>query len=340
MLRSAVAADSLPPYAPGVHVAAIPGFANAGIGDINDFGEVVGTTTGIAKWQVQRGTQLLALPNGETGFASGVNDMGQVAITLETDTSEIAAIWGWFGTVTPLRLLSTYESPNPNFQKPTCIASGITNLGIAYGNCTVEGAAFSFPTRWTKFGTPDGLHPAGGSAVIEGQLTAASDSGYVVGLDEGIQTGQRGGFVFTPGNVERIVPGYGGQSSFATLAEPLAVNDSGYAAGSAQSTAYQCTRAVAWLKSDSIQDLGICGQAMAMSDDGIIVGRGGSGNGFAWVWTAATGIQRLPGLEGGAALAAESSYPVAMNHVHQVLGFVVTSAGVVDVVIWTLPKTL
>jgi hypothetical protein len=58
---------------------------------------------------------------------------------------------------------------------------------------------------------------------------------------------------------------------------------------------------------------------------------------YAFIWTSTTGIQRLPGLEGGAALAEETSAVVAINHVHQVLGTIVTAGGLQRTVVWTLP---
>jgi hypothetical protein len=130
----------------------------------------------------------------------------------------------------------------------------------------------------------------------------------------------------------------------------MAVNDSGWAAGYQTPFDPTCSsprQAVAWLKADTVVSLGgACGDlgATGITDDGIVVGTGRtppstSSVRYAFVWTAATGLQRLPGLEGGAALAQEESAALAVNHRHQVLGWVVSANGVHHTVIWTLPSS-
>jgi len=55
------------------------------------------------------------------------------------------------------------------------------------------------------------------------------------------------------------------------------------------------------------------------------------------VWTAATGLHRLPGLEHEPALDKEASSVQAINHRHQAVGGILTSGGATEYVIWSLP---
>jgi hypothetical protein len=347
------------PYAPGVHVAAVTALDGAGYAPegMNDWGEIVGSYTNppnvfpsaAFKWQGSRGLTLLVAPGDDQYGAAGVNDSGQVALGVGTDTGARPAIWDWFGNVRRLRLVSTYQNTN---YLPSCTIQGINDHGVAFGSCNIVGLlgeipGGTVPTLWTAYGTPDPLFPGAGSVPIQGAIYALSDAGYVAGY-QATQGSLATGFVFATATKDmRVLPVLATDGQ-AAESKALAVNDSGWAAGLTQSSTTPCglvlTRAVAWLQNGTARDLGVCGQAIGVTDDGIIIGNASDSSGtippphYAFIWTAATGPLRLPGLEGGAALAKETITAVAINHVHQILGTIVTSAGLQRTVVWTLPQ--
>lgn len=353
-----VSVDSIA-YVTGVHLAALPLsypytiFPMA----LNDWGEVVGTYdqntfTNAFKWQGSRGLTVLSLPNGLQSQARGVNDSGQVAITIDSAVGATAAIWGWFGQVKYLRELSTYNST-------ACGAIAINNHGIVLGQCTMRlgGAGCanpSLPTLWTTFGTPYAFHPGGGSAVFSGEPTPVfTDAGYAAGLyfPDPCGSNANHAFVFNAATKtltmlpDLVINGVDYSS------EANAVNDSGYAVGDATTNQPNCSsHAVVWLAGGQPQDLGICGVATGITDDGIVIGNFATGDSaFAFVWTAATGVQRLPhlypenGTSPGAPLPHETSTAIAINRVHQILGtasnVAETSPPTRTAVIWTLPAS-
>jgi hypothetical protein len=208
----------------------------------------------------------------------------------------------------------------------------------------VLGQAQFLPTVWTRFGNPDALHVGGGTTLVEGQTSSFSESGFIAGVEPDSAVA-RGGFVFTPAKQVRVLEklSINGTSVAATFTD--AVNDSGQVAGTAFTEGLipgACAQyAVAWLKGDAITDFHLGGELNGITDDGIIIGNMQCGNSdppIAFVWTAAHGVQRLPGLEGGAALAKEQSIAVRINHRHQILGLITLSTGVTRKVIWTLPN--
>jgi hypothetical protein len=325
-----------PPYTAGVHVAALPGLAGSSVFPqaLNDFGEVVGyIESGAAgmptafKYQTTRGLHMLTLPGGQPTFATSVNDRGQVGITVDVDSGQQAAIWDWFGNVTMLRLLSTWVAPNPT-GFPSCQLAGIRDNGVTVGSCTVGATLTSLATVWTASGTPDALQPSGPTSRITGSAAAIARTGYVVGNDAIASAG----FVFGPGNHEYRLSPVGASKA-------VAVNDSGWVAGAVFISAAVGSHAAAWMRGDTLVDLGIVGTASGVSEDAIVVGTSYDPrypHEFAFVWTAARGLERLPPLEGGSAGANETTMVVAINHQHQILGQIETTTGL-QTVVWTLP---
>jgi hypothetical protein len=242
-------------------------------------------------------------PDTTSSIAVGVNNAGQVLLQ---GTSARVAIWDWYGNVRYLRALSSF---NPN-----CTPYGITDAGVAMGVCIAGDNLLA--TAWTKFGTPDALFIAGGATpvVTANQLPdVVSDSGYIAGTQV-----DNSGFVFTPTKQLQVlpIPSYGPIRVNHVVAS--SVNNHGQVAGYAALASSACfVRPIAWLSPGLVKDT-ITGISTAV------------------VWTAATGLQRLPGLEGGAALNDEQSSVTAINHSRQALGTIITSTGVQHSVIWTL----
>jgi hypothetical protein len=353
-------------YAPGVHVSAIPALdgANYSANGLNDWGEVVGQYTNPAnvapssafKWEGSRGLTLLppdtAYPEYEYG-AAGVNDSGLVALGIDSDSGGRAGTWGWFGQVKHLRMLSSFTN---GMYIPSCQMAGINDHGVTVGTCNIvgydgESPGGTVPTVWTAYGTPDALFPGGGTNPVQGYAYAISDAGYIAGYQQITNSGKLPvAYVFTPMKQFALLMPLP-VDSIEPATEAFAVNDSGYAAGfSSDNSLTPCgsgfRRAAAWLRGLTPVDLGVCGQAVGLTDDNIVVGNavdstgiGATSTTHAFIWTAARGVLRLPGLEGGTALSQETSTVVAVNHVHQILGTIITSGGLQRTVVWTVPAS-
>jgi hypothetical protein len=344
--RAVAQAPGSIPYIQGVHAAALPAFDDPALVPraFNDWGEVVGDSFNLAsstpstvfKWQATRGFQFLRLNPDSIPFASAVsvNDHGQVAVQLQPAGQPIeATIWDWFGHVKVLRPLGRGFS---------CEPKSMNNSGIVLAVCYVPGqsqGANTYPTVWTPFGNPDGLHVGGGGSPILGIAGSISDAGYIAG-----QTPNSTGFVFTPTKQEILLPP--ARATYPTLLG-AGVNDSGWVAGMVFDTVHLHFEPAIWARNDSLYlpypaSSGEGGMN-SISDDGIAVGSvvdSVTGLGVPVIWTRANGLQRLPGLEGGALLAKESGTAGAINHVHQILGNIVMSTGRNRAVVWTLPAVM
>jgi hypothetical protein len=340
------AAAAVIPYITA-HTAALPGLDDTALSVIalNDFGEIVGTLSQNGhqafKYQTTRG--LVFLPQDSTAgqtTANAVNDHGQVAVSgvgFEFVGSS-AGIWDWFGGLTFLRPLSSFAAE----ARLLCAPSAINNLGIVAGACpagaqtTTAGVQTTYyATIWTKFGTPWALRTNTGALVALGSEQFApfrigyTDSGYASGpAIDGT------GFVLSPAGVLRVVPKpVINGVSFAI--QSLYVNNAGQAAGLATArTVGLCNHAVVSLSGSSVVDLG-CGGLFSIDDDGIAVG---TVNNVPVIWSTATGLQRLPGLEGGAAADKETGLAIAINQQRQIVGQITMSTGVTHKVLWTLPS--
>jgi hypothetical protein len=328
---SRLAAAAAIPFLPNVHTAAIPALDNPDfdLKGFNDFGEIVGDSASFTtyKWQGSRGLTTLHLP-GAISNAWGVNDQGTVAITVNGNGGppvfSTVGTWDWFGNVRLLRALS----PNAS-----CVAwGGINNAGVVAGACGGAGIP-GLATLWTKFGNPDALHVGGGTTLVLGQAMAISDSGFVAVANTLDPLDLATGSVFTP--AKAVLP-----LSPAERAFPAAVNDSGWVAGAVFDTTIEQKVAAVWTRNDSLHVLGI-GQMHAISREGIAVGQVMDSTVLRIVpviWTPANGLQRLPGLEGGAALAKESGNAMFINTHHQIIGTITLSDGATQrKVMWTLP---
>jgi len=312
------AAYVLPPIAPGVHVGIANGLDGAVPLAINDFGEVVGYDDGsffndAFKWQGSRG---LTLFTGSSA-ALAVNNRGQVVVINVGNGGQVG-IWDWYGHLRPLRRLSDY-TVNPA-DPPSCRGLGINDNGVVVGACTIDPTKTTLATVWTAFGTPDALFTGGAGTAIKGFASAVSNTGIVVGTDSARQSA----FVFTGEGHVRYLSHTGGSTG-------VAVNDSGWVAGSADDSA------AVWIHGDSLVKIpglqpGYTAAAVGVSNSGEVIGNGTC----QFIWTRAHGTQCLPGLEGPSVR--ESAEVFAINNHHQIVGTIVTSTSQLHTVIWTLPS--
>jgi uncharacterized membrane protein len=341
----AIAGASVP-FATNVHTASIPIPAGCIAMDLNNIAEVVGSCGGIFspntqsyafKWQADRGATYLTFQGDTANQAFGVNNKGQVAIGYGTgNTPRDVAIWDWFGNLTRRRRISPYSSAcQPN--------GGINDQGTIAGVCVLgpnSTELSSVATVWTPYGTPDGLHPGSGAGLVPaGVGKSISNTGYIAiqAYDPTLAA-----YLFTP-----------------TLQlEPLAsldianvngmfvngVNDLGQAVGSASVVGNsRCGEfAVVWFTPDSVVNLGVCGAAIAISDNGVVVGSGeltDTSASFAFIWTASGGLQRLPNLFGQSTV--QSSAALKINANNQILGSLIVGSTTVEnpdtyTMLWTL----
>jgi uncharacterized membrane protein len=335
--RSAMSrAASLPPLAVGVHTSILAGLDNYQANGINDWGEVVGETGGdnplfvAFHWQVQRGITQLILPGVNGSAATAVNNKGEVAVVVFlTNGSYQAARWSWNGAVHMLPLLSNWSVPD---SLPNCSASAINEQNVMLGTCAVIGLGSDMVTVWTAAGRPD-LVPAPGGGPLFGFVYGLSDAG--IGVGEAVDASGTGvPFAGSVGGPVSYLPttaipnSAGGQAN--------GINDSGAVAGYVAVRGSSCPHAVLWSPAHVLRDLGLCGEADGIDDGGVVVGAATdslTGLSYAFVWTADSGVRRLPG-----ATAHDYLTQVrAINRVHQVLGSAFALGGPTHNVIWTLP---
>jgi hypothetical protein len=331
-----VTIDSFP-FVPNVHTAALPTLPTTlSPSGFNDFGEVVGASGGrVWAWEGSRGLRYFGPPAGYTiANASTVNNRGDIGVDLlpiGANYPEQAAYIDWYGKVHLLRPLSNFT--------PSCVINGINDSREAIGSCSVGTQHLS--TIWTPFGTPVPLEPGGG-APLDGahNVLTLSNTGYIFGYDTLGETGPTG-FVFSPSRVLTTL-----QPSMFFLTGGM--NDNGQPVGAIldfRIPNHGFTAPGVWF-TDTATELPVQGVAFAISDDSVVVGiTEGSAyepGVFPFVWTATTGVQRLPGLEADAKLNQETMNTsfLYMNRSRQILGQIVKSDGTVAFVIWTLPATI
>lgn len=337
------------PYVAGARVTRLTGIESSFYFPLamNDWGEVVGydQPRGLDvqgwKWQATRGLRYIPAPIDTIGFASvGVNDSGQVAVWVDpggVGGLERAAIWGWFGQLDILRDLSSYQKPG---QFPSCKPFSINDRGIVAGICHMITNPNSLATVWTASGTPWAIRPndTGPTIAITDSWVYIADSNYISG-----QTIDLNAFVFTPTKQLVVLPKVRYAGHTVTSTESRGVNNRGQVTGFAavQGDTACVTHAIAWFTPALATDLGFCGEPFGITDDSIVVASLGNHPTFvarAAIWTPRSGLQLLPGLETGAALAKETSTVIYVNHKHQILGTIVTSDGIQHNVMWTVPS--
>ncbi len=316
------------------HTAALPGLdgVDYAIVGINDIAEIIGTWSEFHsspfafKYQTTRGiTGLFQSDSSAQTVGYGVNDKGDIVVGGVGPWG--IGIWDWSNQLRSLRNLSTTVGSS-------CVPSAINDRGIVAGTCGVAGQSHFLATVWTTAGTPWALRTSSGAFVTQNHLgVGLSDSGYVSG-----EYSDGSGFVLTPAGQLRLLPKLV-LNGVAYRVQALDVNNFGQAAGNALNDSTSgCTHAVVYLPTNAIVDLG-CGTADGINDSGIVAATLTDSAGTMSepvVWSQSTGLRRLPGLEGGAALAAETESTVAMNHKRQIIGYITMSTGVTHKVMWTL----
>ena len=307
MTRSA----ALPVVSATVHV--LPGLDGAHPRSINEFEEVVGSTSAGVPfyYSAGRGVILLAHPGFPTAEVASINDRGVMAGTAGSTPVVWAAL--------PGGQFRVFEKP----ASQNCIVMGLTFDGEVIGTCVGGGASFGTVFAW------DGLpHETSGY-----QYNAISDDGWLGGAqNNGVAA--TAPIIISPTGQLTVLRGRDGGVHMYSAVNAVSVH--GRLAG--YSTEGGCTQAITWGLFTANHDtwpahlVGTCGEATGITPDGYVVGTSGGQWAFLWYENPGPGLQRLPGL--GAA--GETSTAVAIS-LHEALG-TITSNGVTHTVIWDLPN--
>ena len=327
--------DTLPPIAEGVHVDTLPlPFPEWQIRGINNLGQLSGTvepdTGGNAAFRGTPGHfQFLA-----NNFAAGAfNDEGDLLVA---SPGPAGSIWEASGKFVNLAL--------PFDSASECGANNLNDLRQSAGVCPVFPASGGppdfYPTQWRADGTAE-LLSASGVQFEGGQALSINQLGQIAGF-----TGLRQAFVYSQNHHVRLLPNLPGTTGQSAVA--WHVNELGWVAGQIDEPSGPCPiyRAVAWTPSDSVVDLGVCGQALWISTYGnVVLGQSAQNNqfdDFAFVWTPTTGLRQLPHVQ-NAAGSLEFDQPTRINELGQILGTAninldfPNGASTTINVIWTLP---
>ena len=280
--------------------------------DVNDLGEVVGSTSLSSPapvahfgftWTTAGGMNLLAaLHNGDTPNVVAVNNHGQV-VGNNVPSSGVthAVVWSVGNVITDLGSLTPTGGSS---------AVAINNNGEVAG--TASTAAGNDAFAWTSAG---GMVDIGHLGTGGSDATAINDAGQVVGYSYTGHFSDYHAFSWTPTGGMVDIGTVGGADS-----EPFAINSHGQVVGWS-TTAAGVQAAFSWTAAGGIVDLGNLGgaggsQAMAVNDNGEVVGRSqtASGDWDAFSWTAGGGMVDLGNLVG------DWGKAVAINDAGQIVG--------------------
>jgi hypothetical protein len=306
--------DLTVPVATGVTVQVLPGLNGASPRSIDEFDEVVGSTSAGVPfyWSASRGVVLLAHPGYATAVAVSINDHG--------------AMSGTAGGTTPVVWEPLPGGQFQPFEKPAsqnCTAAGLNFDGDFVGTCTGGGVSYGTVFNW--HGAP--------TETAGYQYNAISDDGWIAGAENN-GTAATAAIVIDPSGTLTVLKGHDGATHMYSAVNAVALH--GYLAG--YSTEEGCTQAIVWGLFTANHDtwpsnlLGACGEATGITPEGYVVGFSFSGWAFVWDENPGPGLQALPGL----GTSGETSKAVAIS-LNDALG-TITSNGVTYTVIWHLPS--
>jgi hypothetical protein len=259
--------------------------------DMNDYGQIAGSTFGGAPflWTPTTpggvvGTYTpLETPFGISHFVGGINELGQIAGSTNTGSTSVALLWqpatpnGAPGT--PIPLFPAFGFPN-----------GINESGQVAGNAIVGGvgAAFLFKPQTLNGSTGTVINPFGG-----GKGSIVNDHGQVAGV-----TGA--GVVLWQPTAPNAMTGSAAPIGVSSNENtPIKINSSGQIAGGDESTG-----PFLWRPSTPN---GIAGTATPiarfpnleivevndLNDAGVVLGTSYGGNPFSfrpWIWSVEDGL--------------------------------------------------
>lgn len=254
---------------------------------LNNLGEIAGMTgpslaadNQAIVWNQDNRSSPIAAPTAEDNFscASGINDNGDVAGSLNGETVIIPFIWTPGDKLERLLLPAGRSGGH---------AAGINAAGVVVGD--VCGPAGVIACVWAKGADPQELKPLSGD--VYSRARDLNDSGEIVGVSRNGPL--RHAVLWTASGIARDLGTLPGDTS----SEAVAINKSGDVVGF--SGGPKGARAFLWNESKGVQELGALAdytntQALASNDSGAVVGTlSNSRESRAFIWTPEAGMQDL-----------------------------------------------
>jgi hypothetical protein len=289
-----------------------------------------GTTPTIFR-EKNGGVQMYTPPAGyQVGTAFypltvGIDSLGDVAGSLESDTAYRAVVWTANGT--GLGLLPTYKYQGMPVGPLGCGANGMSPHGYIAGTCETF-TADDYIAEWPQITSGLDTLKTSCCGSIDGTAIAVSDDEYLTGYIVNFNPPQA--FRWTYGSATYNIIGVVNGSPQISMG--LAVNNLGAVAGWGIGGCCSDTAAQLWINPAQMTTIADYGQATGVDPSDRVVGWHRSTAGAqqtAFLWEPDSGLRDLPGLTVGGASAA-----VAINSVRHILGWALDAAGEYHTVIW------
>ena len=310
-----------------VDLGTLPGGTNSSANDINDAGDIVGsseTMSGQTHGFILIGsvkTDLGTLPGGDQSVANGINSLRQVVGSAHNSAGVFHGFMWQSGV---LRDLGAYP-PEDNIGSQS-FANAINDAGLIAGSVDLAGVVWNlagtpnfppFPPA-VRVTDPGPFHPARTSAI--------NNAGQAVGKHLSLASG----FRWQSGTLT-LLPTIGPLDDWA-----MGINELGEVVGRALLGPPLRYHAVKWPNLTTVLDIGTLGgtnsEAHDINDDGLVVGfsQTQSADTVAFVWRADVGMQALGTLGGPYSTAS------AINASGQIVGTSRTSSGALHAALWTI----
>jgi probable HAF family extracellular repeat protein len=310
-----------------IDLGTLPGGAHSTAADINDTGEIVGTSETTSgedhAFIITIGPVMsdIGTLGGDRSSASGINDFGQV---VGNSSNLLGVIHGFEWQDGVIRDLGAFPPQDDSGSESRAFA--VNNSGLIAGHVDLAGVV------WDLAGVPN--FPPFPPYV---RVTDPGPFSPAIALDIN-DAGKAAGTLLS------LAQGFRWQAG---VLEPLAVlqardddafgiNNSGQVVGRGLLATPDRIHAVIWPDPSTVLDLGTLGgdnsEAFDINDDGLVVGDSETttGDTVAFVWRADLGIRSL-GTLGGA-----NSKAFAVNAMGQIVGESETSTGEVHATLWTI----
>jgi probable HAF family extracellular repeat protein len=310
-----------------VDLGTLPGGATSSASDINDAGDIVGsseTMSGQTHGFILIGsvkTDLGTLPGGNASFANGLNNLRQVVGSAK-NSAGVSHGFMWQSGL--MRDLGAFP-PEDNIGSQS-FANAINDAGLIAGSVDLAGVVWDLAgvPKFPPF--PPNVRVTDPGPFSPAQTHDINNAGQAAGTSLGFSSAfrwQAGTMTFLPSLTPQDDDAFG-------------INGLGQVVGRALLAPPVHYHAVLWPNPTTVVDLGTLGgtnsAAQGINNDGLVVGSSetASGDTRAFVWRANLGMQAL-GTLGGSYSAAS-----AINASGQIVGTSSTSTGALHAALWTI----